>query len=102
METVADKVDKDVKGIGVEVVDVRLKRVDSTRVRKHDRRVKRRSRDARVEGVAIGCCRGGCASRAWRSAAAEADARTARWSKGEIGGVHDRGGVLGWPEPMEQ
>ncbi len=28
METVADKVDKDVKGIGVEVVDVRLKRVD--------------------------------------------------------------------------
>jgi membrane protease subunit HflC len=28
METVADKVDKDVKSIGVEVVDVRLKRVD--------------------------------------------------------------------------
>jgi len=28
MSTVADKVDKDVKGIGVEVVDVRLKRVD--------------------------------------------------------------------------
>jgi membrane protease subunit HflC len=28
METVADKVDKDVKNIGVEVVDVRLKRVD--------------------------------------------------------------------------
>jgi modulator of FtsH protease HflC len=28
MNTVADKVDKDVKGIGVEVVDVRLKRVD--------------------------------------------------------------------------
>jgi len=28
MATVADKVDKDVKGIGVEVVDVRLKRVD--------------------------------------------------------------------------
>ena len=28
MDTVADKVDKDVKGIGVEVVDVRLKRVD--------------------------------------------------------------------------
>ena len=28
MTTVADKVDKDVKGIGVEVVDVRLKRVD--------------------------------------------------------------------------
>jgi membrane protease subunit HflC len=28
MHTVADKVDKDVKGIGVEVVDVRLKRVD--------------------------------------------------------------------------
>ena len=28
METVADKVDKDVRGIGVEVVDVRLKRVD--------------------------------------------------------------------------
>jgi membrane protease subunit HflC len=28
MSTVADKVDKDVKGIGVEIVDVRLKRVD--------------------------------------------------------------------------
>ena len=28
MTTVADKVDKDVKGIGVEIVDVRLKRVD--------------------------------------------------------------------------
>jgi modulator of FtsH protease HflC len=28
MDTVAEKVDKDVKGIGVEVVDVRLKRVD--------------------------------------------------------------------------
>ena len=28
MSTVADKVDKDLKGIGVEVVDVRLKRVD--------------------------------------------------------------------------
>jgi membrane protease subunit HflC len=28
MSTVADKVDKDVRGIGVEVVDVRLKRVD--------------------------------------------------------------------------
>jgi membrane protease subunit HflC len=28
MSTVSDKVDKDVKGIGVEVVDVRLKRVD--------------------------------------------------------------------------
>ena len=28
MSTVADKVDKDMKGIGVEVVDVRLKRVD--------------------------------------------------------------------------
>lgn len=28
MNTVADKVDKDVRGIGVEVVDVRLKRVD--------------------------------------------------------------------------
>jgi membrane protease subunit HflC len=28
MATVADKVDKDVKGIGVEIVDVRLKRVD--------------------------------------------------------------------------
>jgi membrane protease subunit HflC len=28
MNTVAEKVDKDVKGIGVEVVDVRLKRVD--------------------------------------------------------------------------
>jgi len=28
MDTVADKVDKDVKNIGVEVVDVRLKRVD--------------------------------------------------------------------------
>ena len=28
METVAEKVDKDVKNIGVEVVDVRLKRVD--------------------------------------------------------------------------
>ena len=28
MESVADKVDKDVRGIGVEVVDVRLKRVD--------------------------------------------------------------------------
>ena len=28
METVADKVDRDVKGIGVAVVDVRLKRVD--------------------------------------------------------------------------
>jgi membrane protease subunit HflC len=28
MDTVADKVDKDVKGVGVEVVDVRLKRVD--------------------------------------------------------------------------
>jgi membrane protease subunit HflC len=28
MDTVAEKVDKDVRGVGVEVVDVRLKRVD--------------------------------------------------------------------------
>lgn len=60
METVADKVDKDVKNIGVEVVDVRLKRVDlvpeisSDVYRRMDSERKRVANELRSTGAAEG------------------------------------------------
>ena len=60
METVADKVDKDVKGIGVEVVDVRLKRVDlvpeisSDVYRRMESERKRAANELRATGKAEG------------------------------------------------
>jgi len=60
METVADKVDKDVKNIGVEVVDVRLKRVDlvpeisSDVYRRMDSERKRVANELRSTGSAEG------------------------------------------------
>ena len=60
MSTVADKVDKDLKNIGVEVVDVRLKRVDlvdeiSTDVyRRMESERKRAANELRATGQAEG------------------------------------------------
>jgi len=60
MSTVADKVDKDVKGIGVEVVDVRLKRVDlvpeisSDVYRRMESERKRAANELRATGQAEG------------------------------------------------
>ena len=60
MSTVADKVDADVKGIGVEVVDVRLKRVDlvpeisSDVFRRMESERKRVAAEARSTGTAEG------------------------------------------------
>jgi modulator of FtsH protease HflC len=60
METVAEKVDKDVKGIGVEVVDVRLKRVDlvpeisSDVYRRMESERKRAANELRATGKAEG------------------------------------------------
>ncbi len=60
MSTVADKVDKDVKGIGVEVVDVRLKRVDlvpeisSDIYRRMESERKRAANELRATGQAEG------------------------------------------------
>jgi membrane protease subunit HflC len=60
MSTVADKVDKDVKGIGVEIVDVRLKRVDlvpeisSDVYRRMESERKRAANELRATGQAEG------------------------------------------------
>ena len=60
MSTVADKVDNDVKGIGVEVVDVRLKRVDlvpeisSDIYRRMESERKRAANELRATGQAEG------------------------------------------------
>ena len=60
MSTVADKVDKDVKGIGVEIVDVRLKRVDlvpeisSDVFRRMESERKRAANELRATGQAEG------------------------------------------------
>ena len=60
MSTVADKVDNDVKGIGVEVVDVRLKRVDlvpeisSDVYRRMESERKRAANELRATGQAEG------------------------------------------------
>ncbi len=60
MSTVADKVDADVKGIGVEVVDVRLKRVDlvpeisSDVYRRMESERKRAANELRARGQADG------------------------------------------------
>jgi membrane protease subunit HflC len=60
METVAEKVDKDVKNIGVEVVDVRLKRVDlvpeisSDVYRRMESERKRAANELRSTGAAEG------------------------------------------------
>ena len=60
METVAEKVDKDVKGIGVAVVDVRLKRVDlvpeisSDVYRRMESERKRAANELRATGKAEG------------------------------------------------
>jgi membrane protease subunit HflC len=60
METVADKVDRDVKGIGVAVVDVRLKRVDlvpeisSDVYRRMESERKRAANELRATGKAEG------------------------------------------------
>ena len=88
MSTVADKVDKDVKGIGVEVVDVRLKRVDlvpeisSDVYRRMESERKRVANELRATGQAEGEKIKAEADRARQIIVAEAY-RDAQKTKGE-------------------
>ncbi len=88
MSTVADKVDKDVKGIGVEVVDVRLKRVDlvpeisSDVYRRMESERKRVANELRATGQAEGEKIKAEADRARQITVAEAY-RDAQRTKGE-------------------
>jgi membrane protease subunit HflC len=88
MSTVADKVDKDLKGIGVEVVDVRLKRVDlvpeisSDVYRRMESERKRVANELRATGQAEGEKIKAEADRARQVIVAEAY-REAQKAKGE-------------------
>jgi modulator of FtsH protease HflC len=88
MSTVADKVDKDLKGIGVEVVDVRLKRVDlvpeisSDVYRRMESERKRVANELRARGQAEGEKIKAEADRARQVIVAEAY-RDAQKAKGE-------------------